>query len=307
MELTDEIRTRFSSRIGEACWPAGGLDKRWPAWILRQGESFGVAVEYDGPKIDQEFADARLCSETVNYPGLPDEILVLRSRTDSSRNEFAILCADFINPGSQGEKRKALTADPYAWWQRWSFLTGNRMVEKSPYQVIGELLTLQRLYTDDKSTVWSGPNHSSHDIQTDTADYEVKSTTRRYKREMTVNSQFQLTGNVPLFLDFYRFESSQSGISINSLAADLKQLDPNDTLQLEDRLRKLGYPEGEHAREQKYLLHEALEYEIGEDFPLISPASFKENRIPDGITQITYTVDLNSAEPVRVLEDKTAE
>ena len=92
-------------------------------------------------------------------------------------------------------------------------ITWNVMSDKNPYDVLGELLVLEKMFKSGKEPVWSGVEHGTHDIETDTCSIEVKSTTQRYGYEVTINSVYQMhsADRKPLFLDFLRFELSKLG------------------------------------------------------------------------------------------------
>ena len=105
---------------------------------------------------------------------------------------------------------------------------------------------------------WNGPDGATYDIDCETYYAEVKSTTARNKRQITLSNLFQL--NPPdgknLFLILCQFESSLSGISINNLVDQLESLGYSRTA-LNDKLERLGLEKGMSARKRCYVLHAA--------------------------------------------------
>ena len=105
---------------------------------------------------------------------------------------------------------------------------------------------------------------------------------------------FQLNSNTPVYLYFIRLEKSDNlGISINDVRDSLVQKGYDKKL-IEEQLKKLDYEYGLSSRNEKYKVLETRRYLIDENFPKISTESFKNNKIPDSIIHITYTVDLTN-------------
>jgi predicted oxidoreductase len=62
---------------------------------------------------------------------------------------------------------------------------------------------------------------------------------------------------------------------------------------LNQKLEEMGFEEGMSSRNKTFILHEMLKYDIGPEFPRITPASFVGGVLPTGVSKITYTVDLS--------------
>lgn len=63
--------------------------------------------------------------------------------------------------------------------------------------------------------------------------------------------------------------------------------------ELNGKLSRQGYGIGSSARDEKYQVHEILQYEVDESFPKIIPESFVGGTIPKGIEHLEYNVDLS--------------
>ena len=71
---------------------------------------------------------------------------------------------------------------------------------------------------------------------------------------------------------------------------------------IEKKLQEMGFENGMSSRKKTFILHDLLDYEIDDDFPRVTPESFKGGVLPVGITKITYTVDLSGIQVVSLLQ-----
>lgn len=295
MELLKEIREGFASTQNGArdlkCLP---LD--YPAMIIRNNEGYGVAIEFDNERdIAEKFANSRLFTQIIRDGKLEKKYLVLSCMKDSLRYEFATVCAQFVEPGKDGIDRKNLICDPLNWWKQWRELMGNAISKKDAYSVIAEMLALDEVFKIDNTVEWTAVNSGSHDIEGKNSSFEVKSTVKRYGASITISSQHQLQNLKRLYLYFCRLEQSKEGISINDMKDKLVS-DGYDKEKIEHQLFQLGYEKGASVREEKYKILEKRKYEVDDKFPRVVASSFKNDRIPDAVTQITYTIDLDGLE-----------
>ena len=86
-------------------------------------------------------------------------------------------------------------------------------------------------------------------------------------------------------------EESLEGESINSMMEKMI-LEGYDSGKIELDIEHQGFDKGESIRDKKYKLLEKRKYEVNDDFPRITTDSFKNNKYPDSITHIEYTIDL---------------
>lgn len=294
MELMEEIQALFADSDIDAAYKITALPAEYPAWVVRFIDGFGVAVPYDGKEIQEEFANASLYDTSLNLSGQNVRCLLLISSIETSRNEFAAFCRDFVQPGITGSLRRDLINDPTAWWTRWKLLIGNSIMEKRPYAVLGELLMYEYLLRNGNSVKWEGPSASSHDLICPDIEYEVKSTLSRYDRIIHVTGQFQLQKTAKrLYMYFCRFEKNANGISINDMVDKLVNVHGESRDDLNGKLGKLGYSAGSSSRAERYQLHEAMQYSVDDSFPRIVPEMFKNETLPMGIKQLSYDVDLS--------------
>ena len=293
-KIVEHIREHFAAGIN-GFRKIQGLPSDCPAWtVCREDGYFGVCIPNPGMVvINERFASISI--ESQDYPDTGDtsHMLMLLCSSRKLRYEFASVAAQFIEPGPESSNRKKIQRNPFEWWKRWRELVGNRIGEKKPYSVIGEMLVVERLLKDGQQVVWGGPAASTHDIDTGSISAEVKSTLQRAKTEITVSSPYQLDGTKPLWLYIVKFEENpKDGLTISEQAAILEQLGYDSSL-IENQLARLGFVAGTHGRKQRYRVLEKRKYLVDDSFPKITPASFIGGHMPTGITHIEYTVNLD--------------
>jgi hypothetical protein len=301
-DLLKEIREGFANldQTGRML-PIKAMPATCPAWVFREGDRFGVAVECIEPlKISEGFSGASLRTVDRVIAGQNRHFLRLESSIEWLRNEFGLICEHMVSVESGASVRQALLADPLVWWQRWRHLLGNALVDKHGYDVLAELLTLEMLVIQGATYEWNGPFGGVVDIKTPVTDYEVKSTISRYGTVINISGQFQLAASSgkPLQLVHFRFEPVDDGLSIDLVCDRLISLGV-DANMLEGALHRLGMEAGCSTRKETYNLIEARSYTVDNNFPRITPASFIGGDLPAGIVQLEYKVDLSGLQSLQ--------
>lgn len=276
----------------------------YPAWTVKFIDAYGVAIPYPGDEdINESFSSAKICSTTISFHNDNTcRALVLTTSSEEIKTPFSSLCEALVDPGENGELRRFIETSPVLWWEEWKELLGNRNIDERIYDVLGELCALKYAVKNGEEAEWNGPEGASYDIETDIRFIEVKSSINRDRKEVTISSQFQLfPPDKKLDLLFCRFEPTiLSGISIDSVLQDFRELGYNADL-LNAKLELRGFEKGMSARKKRFILHEMLLYKVDETFPRITPDSFVGGVLPEGITKITYSVDLSGRIPISVL------
>lgn len=292
MNLLEEIREYFASTHNGAR-KIQTLPDEYPALVIRNNEGYGIAIVYNYENdISERFANSRLYTQILSIEGKESKYLILSCMLDSLRYEFATVCAQFADPGKNGIDRENLLTSPIDWWKQWRELMGNTISNKQAYSVIAEMIALDEIFRVNNTVEWNAVNSGSHDIEGNNCSYEVKSTIRRYDTTITVAGQHQLKSNKKLELYFCRMEKSKTGLSINDMKNRLVEHGYSKD-KIEQQLFQLGYERGASIREEKYVVLERKKYEVDDSFPKIVDSSFKADRIPNAVIQITYTIDLS--------------
>lgn len=275
--------------------PIATLPAAAPAWVFREGATFGVAVEMKSERLVAEgFAGARLAAVDRLIDGVARRFLRLESSILALRNEFAVVCAQMVDSGNDGVARAALLADPAAWWERWRHLLGNALTTQPTHGTLAELLAFERLRARGEEVDWRGPLGGTVDLVTAAAGFEVKSTVSRYDSRIHVAGQFQLAlaDARPLSLVFYRFEPGPLGESVNGVCRRLVTDGVAEAL-LYGLLVRCGLEPGCSARDETFAVLESRMYPVDSDFPRIVPSSFKGGALPPGVVHVEYQVDLS--------------
>lgn len=295
MDVIEEIRRGFANLDDSGrMLPITALPLASPAWVFREEVSFGVAVELSDDRLVSEgFAGARIATAARMVGGLPRRLLRLESSIPSLRNEFAVICAQMVDPGNDGAARAALLDDPAQWWERWRHLLGNALITQASYATLAELLAFERLLANGEDVTWLGPLGGTVDLVTSGAGFEVKSTVSRYDSRIHVSGQFQLAmvETRPLSLVHYRFEPMPSGQSVDEVCRRLLAAGVAQDL-LEGLLMRCGLEAGCSARSESFAVLESKVYPVNEAFPRIVPSSFAGGSLPKGVIHIEYQVDL---------------
>lgn len=295
MDLLGEIRENLAAGIRGAR-RLQSLPPEYPAWTICTPEEYGVAVPYlNEAPFNETFASCEIRAADIRIDETgPGRYLFLASADRTLRYEFSSVCAEFADPGDDGSKRRMLTEEPLRWWEGWRELLGNAVSDKEPYSVIAEMMVLDTLLSRHAHVTWAAAYGGSHDIEGPDGSYEVKSTLRKYESNVTISSHHQLGRDrkKSLSLYFCRMEKSVHGVSINDMAGQLvRDGYPGDML--ERQLGHMGYKQGTSGRDRRYKCLEKRKYPVDDSFPRITADSFINGVMPEGITKIEYTVDLD--------------
>lgn len=263
-------------------------------YILNDSGLLGVGIERNSKtKIFERFNNIIMKDKTYVFNGKEINLLVLLLENSKSLNEFTKIAEDFVSGNIN--RRKLLCDNPYEWWETWKNLIGNKSVDNEIYTLLAELLIYKYIYDKDKTAIWNTLNTPTHDIETDIASYEVKSTLKKYETKINVSSEYQLKqGTNPIYLFFVRLEESLDGFSLEDL---LNQFDKNKKEDLEDILSKIPKLDETHLRTAKYKVLEVLKYNIDDEFPLLN---INYDNIPSNIKHIQYELSLDGLDCERI-------
>ncbi|OHX50692.1 PD-(D/E)XK motif protein [Cytobacillus oceanisediminis] len=258
-------------------------------WIVKIDGMQGVAIEIPLDKqVNEQFSNIYYYTKEYVVGGEERNLLMLVSDHPNLYEDFAIICAGFLEKVLDAESYQIIQQNPISWWYSMKELMGNANVEKEAYSVLAEMLSYYYLLKQNKEVSWVGPFGGSVDFDCNDGLYEVKSTLARYGSQITINSQYQLTAD---FLLFYRFEPAANGISIQDMVTKLVEMNVEES-EIEGALRKLKYLVGSEVRTKSYRLLEVKKYIINENFPRITPEIFIGGQIPQHISGLIYKLDL---------------
>lgn len=292
MTTIEEIRSHFAT-LTDGLGILETVPSDYPAYSLRFNGEYGVAVDFDYDKdICAESTNSMISTREIRLKdGTQKKLLLLTCYDEEFRNEFAVFCGTFVNPGDNGELRKNLLENPFSVWDKWIGMLGDRKGKKQCYSYIAEMIVLLTKFEKDKSAYWAAHEKGSHDIECENASYEVKSTIKKSSLTVTISSQHQLFSPKPLYLVFVRMEKSTEGVSINDMEEKLINAG-YDKDKIIRELNDFGFLRGSRIRDEKYKVLEIRKYTVDDQFPKITKDSFVNGVFPESITDITYDIDL---------------
>ena len=297
-DVLREIATLFNTILPNGSLAIKSLPEEYPAWVIAGIDWIGVAIpcEFTEDFYDK-FSNIILENKTAILEEQNCRLLRLICKKKDLFEEFAYICAQFVTPGCNGERRNRYSKNPIEWSQNWQKLVGNSNVNKTVYPIIAEMLVCRILASKGKNVDWRGPNGATVDIEVDKKSYEVKSTIKRHESIADISSIYQLQkkNDRELSLIFCRMEPSviNNGYSINSLVNELIAYGFTED-SIEDSLKKLQLPKGSPERNEFYRALELKEYPITDDFPRVTPESFVNGCIPPGVTDFKYSINLSN-------------
>ena len=297
MDLIARIKNNFNKGFFDKAMPISELPAEYPAWTIKKSNWVGVAVPIKTQQtFSERFSNVRIRTALgTEINGITYDLLLLTCEDMELRNEFAVICSQFVLPGSNGTARESLIANPEAWWENWKFLLGNVNASHASYPVLGELIVLEQLLQQGRNARWTGANKATNDIELTDRSYEVKSTTKRYGYDVTISSLYQLKkSGTTLDLVFCRFEPSTLGRSVDDLVESLVQAGYSRS-ELENSLKKENLETGCTARKLRYKLLEMKVYPVDDQFPSVTLDSFVGGVLPKCVTEFSYTLDLSGA------------
>ncbi|SDW06030.1 Putative PD-(D/E)XK family member [Marinococcus luteus] len=290
MDLRQEIERSFANlQKGRASF----IEEYNCVVFIFENELYGVAIPYFGKKINESFANVQFYSNQINFGDEEKKYLILASNKYHLRNEFSLICANFADQGSNNTKRSTLLKDPLDWWERWKELLGNTVRNKKTYSIIAEMLVVKYLHLKGEKVKWKPSDYATHDVETEKETYEIKSTSVKYKEEVTINSQFQLKDLDNLIL--CRYEKSNSGQSVEDLVEDLTNLGWDRTF-LNKELNEVGITEGSSSRNHKYKTLEIRKYIVDDKFPGKELLNFLQSFNDPSIGKVSFDINLKGKE-----------
>jgi hypothetical protein len=169
--------------------------------------------------------------------------------------------------------------------------------------LLGELHVLKQIIIETRNPIiainaWTGWDFDDKDFTYKNKALEVKFSTAKVSH-LNISSERQLdsTGLDFLYLKLIIAKKVKSaGITLNAIVLQIEDLISGDLealTEFEKRLYKTGYSKIDERdnvlSNTQYLIEEEKNYQIIEDFPLITKANFAE-----GIFQVNYQIELSA-------------
>ena len=208
---------------------------------------------------------------------------------------FFMVISDMIFRSTEVANDLGALMDRYNSWREFIKLI---LIPKSDTGLWGELCFLNFLIDNKIGDVrsWIGPDFATHDFKLANQFVEIKTTLNKYKNIISVNGIMQLNTDEKLALCLIRIvKVSDDGLSLQGMVREIKsKISSIDRSLLDSKLKRFNSVI-EMSKDQ-FSIESYNIYDVDEDFPRINSNSFKNNKIPKGISYISYMVDLSNLE-----------
>ncbi|MFN7176244.1 MAG: PD-(D/E)XK motif protein [Thermaurantiacus sp.] len=164
-----------------------------------------------------------------------------------------------------------------------------------------ELIVLNRLLDISPSAwrCWRGPAGDRHDFRAGDASLEVKASLGAGANRVTINGidQLEPPAGGSLHLAHLVLEAVEGGLLTVASLGDRALLRADDPAGLRALLEAVGCTDVHDAAWNRFAFRAEAErlYRVGPGFPRIAPSSFVGGRIPAGVIDATYRIDLGHA------------
>ncbi len=171
--------------------------------------------------------------------------------------------------------------------------------------IYGELWVLRQMVAEDplrRIEHWIGPDRGVHDFRRGAVAVEVKASSARNGRTVEIHGSEQLAAPTAgrLYLVYLRLGEASAGMTLRQLIDEIRGLRV-DAAEFEQMLARTGMSESSDTR--PFEVREELWYHIDEKFPCVVPASFTGGRVPDGVQNLNYQLDLAGPHPAALPAD----
>ncbi len=279
-DLDSSLVNNFNRRRGFEFW--------------KRGNSYSVLcpIENGTAQAEEEiFNDGVFYSEIKiinNYTFL--EITILNVEF---KDFYVMIISDMIFRCFETDHNLKLVIERYQSWREFINLIS---VPKTDIGLLGELFFLKFIIENNISNIhsWTGPEFATHDFKLHEKFIEIKTTLSKYKNLISINGMLQLNNNQETALCLIRVEKENTnGFSIKELVSDISEkLNSPERAAFENKLKRFSKIVEQST--DKFIMKVNQIYPVDEDFPKISDSSFKNDRVPKGISYISYLVDLSN-------------
>ncbi len=189
---------------------------------------------------------------------------------------------------------------------RWRKLFAARLVrgmsKPAKLGLFAELSLLSHLLDSDPSFPlenWRGPLREPHDFEAPTRCIEVKALGATADSVVIHGlDQLDTHDGRPLDLILVRVVDDPGGLTIGDLVDDVRDSTAPASL-LRSRLAAAGWsPDPERPDLDAFAVQEVLRVTVDDDFPRLVGASLTDHRLPDGVHDLSYHLDVEALLPM---------
>ena len=277
-----------------------GINKDSSKGIMIRDESGRNAL----PKLSSSFQIERsFIEEKKSF------FITIFSKETSLHEPFTYLISLIIKNIDYGLSPTLATKEAIEKFQKLFKSFGKLPSENQIVGLLGELFFVDQILKI-KNDYWKGwiKPEKTIDYTYSEIDVEIKSSSYSGEDKITINrlNQLQYIKNRSRYLYYSSFIINPEGeLSVPDLVDNiLSQIDDKDGFR--EKLSKTKYKFGDKSLwlEKRYSHLETIVFKVDKNFPRINSDSFKDNKIPDGITNIKYDLALNTINDFRVEKDQ---
>ena len=229
---------------------------------------------------------------------------------------FAAVAADIaeetVQAGADARRSQVISAlNEWRWF--WG-VDPTRLSSSDAIGLFGELWFLIRWagVSPESVQAWDASNGARHDFQWTAHSVEVKATSRTGAVVHTIQHLEQLDDAEIGDLYLYSLRVARDALAANTLislvevATTALRGEPAARTELLTKLGQRGYTRA--GRDQSAVPYRVIEeglYRVGSDFPRLTQSSFPDG-LPDGITGVSYQLDMTACSNWRIGRDPTA-
>ena len=274
--------------------------------VLDNENNKSIYLNHEGKKFkeDKKSANLTITMSVTNPRQEINNYIVLTCHNNENSNFISNLFNNLIAiilSKIKFENKSNLDSVKEAVQEYRDFFRGNNIKKLTAEEIrglIAELSTLKKLlsHNNDIFDSWHGPDSERHDFRRNNISIEVKSTSSKNKIcKVSDIDQLDKPVDVKLYCDYYQFEKDDQGLSIPSLIKDIKDMGVSDR-EFENKLNDLGYDIAEtkyyDEPTRKFRIINNNQFIVDSQFPKITYESFKDNKIPIGVSKLNYQINL---------------
>ena len=145
---------------------------------------------------------------------------------------------------------------------------------------------------------WRGPLLDRHGFRSATSAIEVKVSGFKSNNKIFISSFEQMIEpeNGSLFLYHLVLEETNNGVTVSNQTQKVLDLS-SSALEIRTRLANIGCtdPYSEAWNKSAFNIEKITLYKVKDDFPRLTVESFTNSRIPKGVQDLQYTINLDDA------------
>jgi len=279
-------------------------------WFVDSNSKYGFLIEIP-EKIEE--SDVNFSLKGIDVSTSLDGakslfMLILESKDDWEI--FLTLCNDLIQASNNLKNPKSFFVALKNRLKRWQnllsnkgFKTMNNSIQMGLFSEMSFLIDhlIPKFGLNNSIAFWVGPESDKQDFLLENSIFEIKSHRTTKAANVSISSPEQLVSiKEPLFLVAYSLSTGDSGKNVLDLINFVEtSFGPEDEISMENFQKKIdayGYvPPSSKDALKNFIIDKESYYAVTDEFPRLPLDS-----IPEAISKLTFSINLNKCEAFRV-------